>query len=199
MNYLILVNKKHLLSRDYIPKDLVLYTVYNGPKIDPNYQTLVCQKVLKMFNKINRKAQKHHYTYIIDSAYRSYKYQEKILNEVLKEKGQEAYKTVAIPGSSEHQTGLAIDIALSINGIYTDKFKDDDPEIVFLQSIAYKYGFILRYPKGKENITGFSYEYWHYRYVGKKAAKYIYKNKLTLEEYHEIKGKKYGKRPNGTC
>ena len=86
----------------------------------------------------------------------------------------------AKPGHSEHQTGLAVDVEGSNNDY--DKF-ESSIEFNWMINNSYKYGFILRYPKGKENITGFKYEPWHYRYVGIELAKYLYKNNLTLEEY----------------
>ena len=92
---------------------------------------------------------------------------------------------MAIPGSSEHQTGLAFDVAFIRNNEYSLIALETDPEIKWLLKNAYKYGFILRYPKDKENITGYSYEPWHYRFVGIKLAKMLYKNNLTLEEYYK--------------
>lgn len=94
---------------------------------------------------------------------------------------EEAYSqtklTVQEPGYSEHQTGLAIDFSESGNQIHNDQMWD------WLKQNAYKYGFILRYPEDKYDITKITYEPWHYRYVGKEVAKYITQNNLTLEEY----------------
>ena len=102
---------------------------------------------------------------------------------------EEACKKVALPGSSEHQTGLAFDIAYMKNGEYQEKTSDEDPEIIWLKENSYKYGFILRYPLGKEKITGYSYERWHYRFVGIELATTLYEEGLTLEEYYErLKG-----------
>ena len=86
----------------------------------------------------------------------------------------------AKPGHSEHQTGLSIDVEGS--NLDYDLFAESK-EFNWMKNNAHKYGFILRYPKGKEHITGFKYEPWHYRYVGKDVASYIYKNNITLEEY----------------
>lgn len=84
---------------------------------------------------------------------------------------------VAIPGTSEHQLGIAVDIN-------ADKAHSSNQEVyVWLADNAYKYGFILRYPLGKEKITGTAYEAWHYRYVGKEAAEEIYSKQICLEEY----------------
>ena len=114
----------------------------------------------------------------IISGFRSYKYQEKLYNDYVKEFGIEKTNTFsAKPGHSEHQTGLAIDICEDSDNFIGTK------EDIWLQENAYKFGFIIRYPKGKEYITGYKYEPWHLRYVGKKHAKKIYDKQLTLEEY----------------
>ena len=123
---------------------------------------------------------------MVGSGYRSYDYQQVIWDHYVESKGlEEAKKFVAIPGSSEHQTGLAFDVAFIRNNEYSLIALETDPEIKWLLKNAYKYGFILRYPKDKENITGYSYEPWHYRFVGIKLAKMLYKNNLTLEEYYK--------------
>ena len=84
---------------------------------------------------------------------------------------------VAIPGTCEHALGLAVDIN-------ADKEQSSNEEVYnWLAENAWRYGFILRYPKGKEDITGIDYEPWHYRYVGKEVAKEIYEEGITLEEY----------------
>ena len=114
----------------------------------------------------------------IISGFRSYAYQEKLYNIYVKEFGKEKTNTFsAKPGCSEHQTGLAIDICED-----SDKFIGTKEDI-WLQKNAYKFGFIIRYPKGKEHITGYKYEPWHLRFVGKKHAKKIFTNQITLEEY----------------
>nr|WP_262588498.1 M15 family metallopeptidase [Staphylococcus sp. IVB6181] len=91
--------------------------------------------------------------------------------------------TVLHRGYSEHQTGLAFDVGS--NRYNKDFLKEygETPEGKWLAKHAHEYGFILRYPKGKEQITGYQYEPWHFRYVGKKTAKAIYDKQLTLEEY----------------
>ena len=83
------------------------------------------------------------------------------------------------PGYSEHETGLAIDFSNPSNP------EDNEPMWEWLNANSYKYGFILRYPKGKENVTGYNFEPWHFRFVGLKLAKYLFKNDLTLEEYYK--------------
>lgn len=181
-----LVNKEHPLDKDFVPEDLVIYTEYNGPKIDPNYKTLVDRETFNAFLEMQEAAKKDGHYIIIDSGYRSYEYQQRVLEDTISKKGEAAYSTVALPGTSEHQTGLAIDVALYRNTIYTDEFDENDPEIVWLRNNSYKYGFILRYPKGSEEITGFNYECWHFRYVGKDISYKMHDEGIsTLEEYHE--------------
>ena len=89
-----------------------------------------------------------------------------------------AEQWVAVPGTSEHQLGLAVDISMEDTATQTtsDMWQ-------WLMKNSYKYGFILRYPEDKTNITGISYEPWHYRYVGREAAEEIYRSGLCLEEY----------------
>lgn len=96
----------------------------------------------------------------------------------------EAGKWVAVPGTSEHQTGLAVDI-ISLSYQVLDKNQENTAEQKWLMENSYKYGFILRYPSEKSELTGINYEPWHYRYVGKEAAKEIYEMGLCLEEYLE--------------
>lgn len=122
------------------------------------------------------------------SGYRSFEEQTKIYDDSLKENGEIfTKKFVALPGRSEHQTGLAIDLALNkeeIDFICPD-FPYEGICEVFRQT-AYDYGFIERYPKGKENITGISHEPWHFRYVGYPHSRIIQQKGVTLEEYIDL-------------
>jgi D-alanyl-D-alanine carboxypeptidase len=121
------------------------------------------------------------------SAYRSYDEQSRLYTNYKNRDGEEEADTYsARPGFSDHQTGLTTDIRSSNLG---DRLNDDDLE--FMINNSYKYGFILRYPEGKENITRYVYENWHYRYVGKEAAKIIHDNDLTLDEYYDLYVKEY--------
>ena len=113
------------------------------------------------------------------SAYRTEDYQRGLYNSRVNSAGKEyADSYSARPGHSEHQTGLAVDIN-STSGTfeYTDEFK-------WMVKHGHEYGFILRYPKGKEWITGYAYEPWHYRYVGEEVAKIIHDENITYEEYY---------------
>ncbi len=192
MNFEILVNKNNLLSKDYKPK---LYIVDDNENnfhnyIDPNLKPELALEIKAYVDKLLNDAWKSGMFIIVDSGYRSYEYQEQVLKSLIEKKGEEAYRLVALPGSSEHQTGLAMDIAYLKNGIYSDDVKDSDKEVEWMKKNSYKYGFILRYPKGKEEITGYDYEPWHYRFVGINLAKILYDQNITMEEYYSLKRKK---------
>ena len=182
----VLVNKENMLSIDYIPKNL--YIVDNNENNFRNYlidniKPMLRIEVKPYIEKLIYDANNNGINIIVDSAFRSGNYQQMILDKVISEKGNEAYKLVALPGTSEHQTGLAVDFAIYENGIYNDDIKEDDKEAIWLKDNAWKYGFILRYPKGKEDITGFNFEPWHYRFVGLELAFELYQTNQTLEEY----------------
>ncbi len=129
---------------------------------------------------------------VICSSYRTQEKQQMLFdNQVEKWKNQgysedeakiEAGKLVAVPGTSEHQLGLALDI-VDISYQLLEEKQEDTPAQKWLMENSWRYGFILRYPKDKTDITKISYEPWHYRYVGKKAAKEIFDEKICLEEY----------------
>lgn len=182
----VLVNKENMLSIDYIPKNM--YIVDNNENNFRNYlidniKPMLRIEVKPYIEKLIYDANNNGINIIVDSAFRSGNYQQMILDKLISEKGNEAYKLIALPGASEHQTGLAVDFAIYENGIYNDDIKEDDKEAIWLKDNAWKYGFILRYPKGKEDITGFNFEPWHYRFVGLELALELYQTNQTLEEY----------------
>lgn len=191
-DYTILVNHEYLLPRDYVPQNLVV-TDENENNFhhykDPSLKPMIRADVLPYFLKMQKAALEVGVHILIDSGYRSYDYQEFVLKKNILEKGDEAYATVALPGASEHQTGLAVDIAYYRDGVYTDAVCDGDKEVEWLKENSYKFGFVLRYPKGKESITHISYEPWHYRFVGLELAYKLWEQDLTLEEYYEKNGK----------
>lgn len=188
MDYLRIVNKLNPLDSDYIPENLIKYNEYNGEKLLP-VETLCEGETLNAFFQMQEDAKKDGVFLIIDSAYRSYEYQQTVLDYYIEKYGSEkAYEIVALPGTSEHQTGLAIDFALNRNGNYTDEFEDEDKEMVWLRNNAYKYGFILRYPKDSIDITGYNYEFWHYRFIGVENSLDMHNLGInTLEEYNELR------------
>ena len=118
------------------------------------------------------------------SGYRSFRFQKALYDAEIKRVGvAKASLAEAVPGTSEHQTGLAMDIASqSTKLLLTERFADTS-EGKWLYENAHRFGFILRYPKGKEGITQYEYEPWHFRYVGVKMATIIYEHNWTLEEY----------------
>jgi D-alanyl-D-alanine carboxypeptidase len=175
-NLLILVNKNNKLPKDYIPSELILLN--NKYSIENKY---LQKEAAINFEKLSEDASKLGYKIIATSAYRDYEYQEILYNYYVETKGLEyADNCSARPGHSEHQTGLAVDVMGSNNDY--NKFEESN-EFKWMKDNAHKYGFILRYPKNKTHITGFKYEPWHYRYVGKKVATIIYNKNITLEEY----------------
>lgn len=182
MNYLLLVNKNNPLGSNFIPNNLVV--VENRKRDKPNLLLLLDKEVCKHFLLMIKVAYVEEKLDIIcDSAYRSYDYQKSLYEELVK-KGNDP-KYLAKPGESEHQTGLCVDIAAYQNGEYVDDPNKLNKEYDWLEKNAHRFGFILRYPKNKECITGYPYEPWHFRYVGVEHAKVIKENNLTLEEYLE--------------
>lgn len=180
---LILVNKYNYLTEDYIPENL--------EPIDIAYARSGMQLVREAkeaFETLSEDAKKEGKNIIAMSSYRSYDYQVNLYNNYVATDGKEAADTYsARAGYSEHQTGLAVDV---YNKVLPYTSFEETEEFNWMQENAYKYGFILRFPKDKVNITGYQYESWHYRYVGKEAAKYIHDHDLTLEEYYVKKVEK---------
>jgi zinc D-Ala-D-Ala carboxypeptidase len=188
-NTIALVNKNYMLPETYIPNDLVRPNVnfsFGDQKLEKAQLRVEAAKALeKMFSE----AKQSGVELFAVSGYRSYSRQKTLFEAEINEVGEEkAVQAVAVPGSSEHQTGLAMDIASkSTNFDLTEGFAQTI-EGKWLAENAHKFGFILRYPKGKENITIYEYEPWHFRYVGVKAATTIYQHHWTLEEFfNEVK------------
>ncbi|WP_062356653.1 M15 family metallopeptidase [Bacillus kwashiorkori] len=189
-NVLILVNKQLHLPEDYKPTDLVRPKVpfsFGDQDIEKSYlRKIAAEHLEKMF----KQAKNDGIEIFAVSGYRSYNRQVQVFqNQVAKSGEETALTLVAVPGQSEHQTGLAMDISAKSVGFDLVEEFENTVEGQWLSNNAYKFGFILRYPKGKEDVTGYSYEPWHFRYVGKEIAKIIYENNWTLEEYFaESKG-----------
>lgn len=173
---LIVVNKDNPIPENY---DFTLAALDNGKKVDSR----IYDDLQEMLNAMTAAG-----IYpVIGEAYRTAEEQEEIMQNYIgdyiaqgySEEGAkaEAEKWVAKPGTSEHQVGLALDINADTN------YSSNETVYNWLANNAYKYGFILRYPEGKEDITGIDYEPWHYRYVGRIAAEEIYKSGDCLEEY----------------
>jgi len=176
-SHLVLVNKYRRLSADFVPEDLekISTSCSNGEKF--------LSKVAKeAFEELCVDASSVNLSIKASSAYRSYSYQANLYNSYVSSKGQkEADRSSAKPGHSEHQTGLAIDVASGSNNYV--KFGESD-EYEWIKDNAHKYGFIIRYTKETEGITGYMDEPWHIRYIGKEIATYLYENNMTYDEYY---------------
>lgn len=180
---LVLVNKQHPVPEDY---SFTLGTITGSMKCDVR----IIDELMAMLEA----AKKDGIDLMICSPYRDYNRQTVLFNRKIDyylDKGysyMEAYRiasiTVTVPGASEHQIGLALDIVSNMYTSLDTGFGETDAGI-WLREHGYEYGFILRYPLGKEYITGIQYEPWHYRYVGKQAATAIMKQGITLEEFLE--------------
>lgn len=178
MDYLMLVNRDNFLDSNYVPVDLV--------NVNSKYKNdiLIVDNVYQQFMLMKSDALRLGYHIDVMSGYRNYNYQEKIYNKLINDKGLNyALRYIAPAGASEHQTGLAIDICVyRDNKCYIEHEISEFEEVKWLHRNAHRYGFILRYPNEKEDITGYNYEPWHFRYIGNLAS-YLYYNNLVLEEY----------------
>lgn len=173
---LILVNKFNNFDENYEPE---LVEVSNWYSYGENKLT---SEAYDAFKKLFNAADKNGTKIVATSCYRSYNTQKRIYDtDVAKYGEEETDLSVAKPGYSEHQTGLAIDVLAP--GYSLSNFHESEA-YTWLINNAYLYGFILRYPKDKENITGYSYESWHFRYVGIDVAKVIHDNNITFDEYY---------------
>lgn len=179
---LILVNKNNYLEENYKPEDLAPIVYFAKDRSAES--RFMRAEAAEHFNSMVESAKKSGVEIVMTTAYRSYGFQSVLYNNYVAKYGQaEADKFSAKPGSSEHQTGLAVDVsASSVGYALTDDF-DQTSEWKWLIENMVDYGFILRYPKGKTDITGYMYEPWHFRYVGTEVAKIITDEKLALEEY----------------
>ncbi len=173
---LLLVNRWNAIPEGY---EVTTVTLSNGYEVDER----IYPDLQEMFDDMRAQG-----VYpVVASGYRTTEYQTQLMNEKIEEYIAQGYSTedatteamlwVAVPGTSEHQTGLAVDInADGVNSTGSEVY-------AWLAENAWQYGFILRYPEGKEDITATDYEPWHYRYVGRENAKAIYESGLCLEEY----------------
>lgn len=179
----LLVNKSSFLPTDYT---VPLTTLKNGQQV----ASVMYEDLRNML--FDGEEEEQGLSFLVASGYRSSEKQQQLLEEeIVKNAGagmneeearEDALLTVAPAHYSEHETGLAVDI-VAVTNQRLDETQESTPENIWLQENCYKYGFIVRYPRGKEEITGFSYESWHFRYVGKDVAKEIYDRGITLEEY----------------
>lgn len=180
----VLVNKQYGLPEDYEPNDLVYPDVHFifEEKIEKRMlRKEAAQALEEMF--AGAKNDGIHLGGV--SGYRSHATQTALFNRYVAKDGEEKAKTYsAVPGHSEHETGLAIDVSGSDGKCAAQDCFGGTKEAQWLEDHAWEYGFIIRYPKGKEEITGYQYEPWHLRYVGTEIAKDIKERGITLEEYY---------------
>lgn len=172
---LVLVNSKNSIPKNY---DIELTKLSNGECVD--------ERIYPALQQMFDDARSQGVNPTVREGFRTRDDQEKIMQNRINKYISEGYskaqaknkagEEVASPGTSEHELGIAVDINAA-NGSSSEEVYS------WLSKNAYKYGFILRYPSGKETITGIEYEPWHYRYVGKESAKEIYNRQITLEEY----------------
>lgn len=180
--YLILANRSHALGENYAPEGLTKLNGYGNVTLR--------YTAAKAFEAMHKEMEALGMAdVVVASSYRDYDYQYKLYNKYIKEElalhpgytWEQAAEIVdtysARPGTSDHQTGLTVDFYP-----VTSKF-ENTKTFRFMTENAYKFGFILRFPEGKSDITGYMYESWHWRFVGRKAATEIFEQGITLEEY----------------
>ena len=172
VNGILIVNKTYSLPSDY-------------KGVDTNLSVCIeclTSETQSAFDEMDSDAKAIGLNLKIGSAFRSYSYQEGLYNRRAKDNKKHADESTARPGHSEHQTGLCFDLS-PINDSFINT-----PEGKWVDQNCYKYGFIIRYPKDKSNYTGFKYEPWHLRYVGKELAQKLYNNGswISLEEYFNL-------------
>lgn len=182
-NY-ILVNERHPLSRDF---EVQLVKTYDGHQVD--------ERIQEALETMIDDAKADGLNMLICSSYRDYKKQDSLMDKSIAKYVKSGmtyteafFKTkemIALTGASEHHTGLAVDI-VGRNHQSLDRAQADTDEAKWLNEHAAEYGFILRYPADKEDVTMISFESWHYRYVGVEAATFMKENNLCLEEFVEL-------------
>ena len=176
----VILNKHYYADGSYKGENLV--------DIDGSYNLYgtsfkLSKECYEAFLKMYKDAKALGYGFKINSAYRSFESQKSIYQGWVNQDGQELADTYsARAGYSEHQTGFAFDVR---DYPFTNDDYSKTKSFTWVSQNAYKYGFIIRFPKGKEYITGYQYEPWHYRYCGLECAEYINKHDITYEEYYE--------------
>lgn len=180
--YLTLVNKNNKINKNYFK-----YIKLIDTKLVDNIPCKIEEETYKNYLELKKELKQKNIEVDLASTYRTVEEQQQIWDDYEKKHGLEyTKKYVALPGTTEHHTGLAIDLSLKVNGKYTwdsNELLAEEKTWKKIHKLLSKHGFILRYPKEKESITGYNYEPWHIRYVGKIPARIIEKNSWTLEEY----------------
>lgn len=177
-----MTNKSHPIHpKNYTPHDLVAVPLPTQPQLTGE-ETHVRAVVARAIHRLDTAAKQANVPLIINSAYRSYSHQEQLITESSSSLYDTGTRT-APAGASEHQLGLAVDFSSDTAACRTSaNCALQTNDATWLATHAHEYGFILRYPEHKETITGYEYEPWHYRYVGKSLASALYTSGLTLDE-----------------
>ena len=180
---LALVNKQHALPKDYVPSDLIFPDV-RFPFVEELPKKQMREVAANALEKLFADAEQESLDLYAQSGYRSYERQDVLFASYVSNHGEEEANIFsAKPGESEHQSGLTMDVTSPhVNNTLVVEF-GETKEGIWLEEHAAEYGFIIRYPKGKEDVTGYQYEPWHLRYVGVKAATDMMERGITLEEY----------------
>lgn len=182
----VLVNKELSLPTEYIPKDLVVPNVlFSIDYFDEKKQMRA--EAAKALEELFHASEGEDLSLCAISGYRSYQRQYDIFTANIRKQGlKHTVQYSAMPSYSEHQTGLSIDVSTKLVNNRLDSPFAETPEGKWLAENAYLFGYIIRYPEDKTEITGYSYEPWHIRYVGKALSRYLYENNLALEEYYSF-------------
>jgi LAS superfamily LD-carboxypeptidase LdcB len=181
----VVVNKQRSLPATYIPNDLV------APNVPFTFKALIEKRMLRgiaaaALEQLFAQAEQEDIHLFAVSGYRSFVTQKSVFAGNVKNQGEaEAAKVSAVPGQSEHQTGLSIDVTNATPEDQLVKSFGSSKEGKWLAAHAADFGFIIRYPEGMESLTGYAYEPWHIRYVGPIISKDIYVKKITLEQYFD--------------
>lgn len=180
--FLVLVNKVNPVDETYKPDDLLKIKYYVPDRAEST--RYLRAEAAEAFHQMVERAAQDDVELKMTTAYRSYDFQKILFDNYVAKEGEEKANTYsAKPGQSEHQTGLAVDVSSPVVDYQLSNDYGKTREGKWVADHAYRFGFILRFPEGKEDITGYQYEPWHLRYVGLAAAKEIYENNLTLEEF----------------
>lgn len=181
-----IANKTHPLPADYVPAGLITPDV--RLRLSPGAEQMQFRSTAHgELKEMFAAAKADGVTLVFGSGYRSYSLQKQFYDSYVARDGQAAAdRYSARPGTSEHQTGLAFDVTSPSQTCHLEICFENTTEGKWMAKHAHKYGFVLRYPNGKETVTGYQYEPWHFRFVGKELAAKIHAQSTTLEEFFDI-------------
>jgi D-alanyl-D-alanine carboxypeptidase len=183
----VLVDRTHSLSPDYVPKDLVLLQGYRVPTLGSDVFRLRREAAENLGHLVESAATDGE-ELVVASAYRSYEEQQLSHERLMSVFGTDANGMSAAPGHSQHQLGTAVDFTNAAAGYQVWRPFAQTSAYWWLEHHAWEYGFVLAYPRGKEEQTGYQWEPWHYRFVGVEDAKRLEKKDLSLQEFLEREG-----------